>query len=35
MIVKTILEQELTLSPSLGKRGTQVPVLLLREGVRG
>jgi len=34
MIGKTISQSELTLSPSLEKRGT-FPLLLLREGARG
>jgi len=35
MIYRTILREELTLNPSLEKRGTFAPFLLVREGVRG
>jgi len=35
MIGKTILLDKLTLYPSLKKRGTYVPLLFVREGVRG
>jgi hypothetical protein len=35
MIGKTISHDELTLNPSLRKRGTFTPLLLVREGVRG
>jgi len=35
MIGKTISLDELTLYPSLKKRGTYVPLLFIREGVRG
>jgi len=35
MIGKNILPDELTLNPSLRKRGTYLPLLFIREGVRG
>jgi hypothetical protein len=35
MMGKTITYNELTLNPSLKKRGTFAPLLFLREGVRG
>jgi hypothetical protein len=35
MVGKVISQDELTLNPSLKKRGTFTPLLLVREGVRG
>ena len=35
MLGKTISKAELSLNPSLKKRGTCTPLLLLREGAKG